>query len=92
MTCSYDILTIGRGVVALDDVEIVRLAEQPCVQEGELLAGRQLTRASVACEAGQMINPFPSPSHPIPSTHASPAFRAFRAEGSAKHEKCNLSF
>jgi len=89
MTCLYDILTIGRGVVALDDVEIVCLAKQSGVQEGELLTGRQLTRASVACEAGQMINPFPSPSHPIPSAHAAPAFRALCSKSSAKHEKHN---
>lgn len=82
-----DILTIGGGVIALDDVEIVRFAEQSGVQEGELLAGRQLTRASVACEAGQMINPFPGPPHPIPGADAAPAFRAFRPESSAKHER-----
>lgn len=87
MACSRDILTIGGGVVALDDVEIVRFAEQSGVQEGELLAGRQLTRASVACEAGQMINPFSGSSHPISGAYATPAFRALRTESSAKHER-----
>jgi len=79
-----DRLTIGRGIVALDDVEIMRLAEQSGVQEGELFAGRQLTRASVAREAGQMINPFPGPSHPVAGAHAASAFRALCAESSAR--------
>jgi len=86
-----DRLTIGRGVVALDDVEIMRLAEQSGVQEGELFAGRQLTRASVAREAGQMINPFPGPSHPIAGAHAASAFRALCAESSANTNKCGTT-
>lgn len=81
-TRSCDILTIGGRIVALDDVEVVRLAEQSSVHEGKLLAGRQLTRASVAREAGQMINPFSGPSHPIPGAHAASAFRALCAESS----------
>lgn len=72
-----------RRVVALDHVEVMRLAEKPGVQERELLAGGQLTGASVAGEAGQMIDPVLGPPYPIPGAHAAPALGAFRAESSA---------
>lgn len=86
---SCDILTIGGGIVAFDDVEIMRLAEQSGVHKGKLLAGRQLTRTSVAREAGQMINPFSSPSHPIPGAHAASAFCALCAESSTNTRSGN---
>lgn len=71
---------IRRGVVALDDVEVVGLAEEPRVQQGELLPGGQLTRTSVAGETRQMINPLSGPSHPVACAHAAAAFRALCAE------------
>lgn len=72
-----------RRVVTLDHVEIVRFAEQPSVQKRKLFTGGQLTGASVAGEAGQMIDPILGSSHPIPGSHAASALGAFRAESSA---------
>lgn len=77
-------LTIGRSVVAFDDVQVVSLAKQSGVQEGELLACGELTGTGVAGETRQMIHPFPGPSYPIPRTHASTTFRAFGTERSEK--------
>lgn len=72
-----------RGVVPLDDVEIVSLAEQPRVEKSELLPGRELPRAGVAGETCEVINTLPRPSHPVTGAHASPALCTFRPEGSA---------
>ena len=77
-------LTIGRGVVAFDDVQVVSLAEQSGVEEGELLSGGELTGTRVAGETRQMIHPFPGPPHPVASAHTSTTFRAFSTERSEK--------
>ena len=79
-------LTIGRGVVAFDDVQVVSLAEQSGVQESELLARGELAGTGVAGETRQMIHPFPGPPHPVASAHTSTTFRAFSTERS---ENCN---
>jgi len=76
------VLRRGR-VVTLDHVQIMGLAEQPGVQERKLLARGQLAGTRVAGEAGQMIDPFPGPSHPVAGAHAASAFRALGAESSA---------
>lgn len=84
LTAVLGVAILRRGrVVTLDDVEIMRLAEQSGVQKRELLSRGQLTGTGVAGEAGQMIDPVFGPSHPIPGAHATPALGAFRAESSA---------
>lgn len=83
-TAVLGVAVLRRGrVVTLDHVEIVRLAEQPGVQERELLAGGQLTGASVAGETGQMIDSVLGPPHPISGAHAASALGAFRAKSPA---------
>jgi len=73
----------GGRVVALDHIQVVSLAEQPGVQEGELLTRGQLARAGVAGETRQVVDSVFGPSHPIARAHAAPAFRTLGAEGSA---------
>lgn len=72
------------GIITLDHVQIMSLAEESGVQERELLARGQLTRTGVAGETSQVIDSVLRPPHPVPGAHATPAFRAFRAECPAK--------
>lgn len=84
LTSVLGVAVFRRGrVVTLDHVEIMSLAEKSGVQKGELLAGRQLAGASVAGEAGQVIDSVFGPSHPVPGAHAAPALGALRPESSA---------
>lgn len=76
----------GRGIVSFDHVEVVSFAEQSGIQQGELLPCGQLTRAGVAGETGQVINPFPGPSHPVSCAHASTTLCTFCTESSEKFQ------
>jgi len=61
------------------------LAQQSGVQKRELLTRGKLTGTGITGETCQVIDSVFSSPHPIPSAHTAPAFRAFRAECSAKN-------
>lgn len=70
---------VARGA-ALDGLEVVLLAEDAVVVEGELLARAELPLAGVAGEAGEVVDAVASPPHPVRGADAAAALGAPRAE------------
>ena len=58
-------ITVRRCGSSIEPIEIMRLAEDATLVQGELLAGAELASTGVARKTRQMVDVIPSPSHPI---------------------------
>ena len=73
-------LTVRRGARAVDRFDVVRLAEDPGLRDAELLSRRELPLASVAGEAGEVVDLLLGLAHPVRGGDHARALEALRAE------------